>query len=78
MTSILRRRFLLQDPRTNRTTYKIRVKTSDRPGAGTDANVYIDLRGEMGATGECTDSSSWSSITHTCVVRAPLQHTHVQ
>ncbi|KAG2501257.1 hypothetical protein HYH03_001064 [Edaphochlamys debaryana] len=42
----------LQNPRTNRNMYKIRVKTSDRPGAGTDANVYIDLRGDNGTTGK--------------------------
>ncbi|KXZ51726.1 hypothetical protein GPECTOR_11g173 [Gonium pectorale] len=40
------------DPRKNRTLYKIRVKTGDRAGAGTDANVYIDLRGEGGNTGK--------------------------
>jgi hypothetical protein len=34
----------LQDPRKNRALYKIKVKTSDRSGAGTDANVYIGAR----------------------------------
>ncbi|GIL93966.1 hypothetical protein Vretimale_245 [Volvox reticuliferus] len=42
----------VQNPRNNRVTYKLRVKTSDRPGAGTDANVYIDLRGDLGSTGK--------------------------
>ncbi len=56
--NVTRRSCLPQDPRTNRTTYKIRVKTSDRSGAGTDANVYIDLRGDMGATGGYTAGSS--------------------
>ncbi|GLC54185.1 hypothetical protein PLESTB_000832700 [Pleodorina starrii] len=41
-----------RNPRNQRVTYKLRVKTSDRAGAGTDANVYIDLRGEFGSTGK--------------------------
>ncbi|KAG2432966.1 hypothetical protein HXX76_008694 [Chlamydomonas incerta] len=42
----------LQNPRSQRTLYKVRVKTSDRSGAGTDANVFIDLRGDSGTTGK--------------------------
>ena len=34
------------------TTYKITVKTSNVPGAGTDANVYVILFGSNGDTGE--------------------------
>uniref|UniRef100_A0A6B2KZF9 PLAT domain-containing protein n=1 Tax=Arcella intermedia TaxID=1963864 RepID=A0A6B2KZF9_9EUKA len=33
-------------------TYNISVKTGDRPGAGTDANVLITLFGEKGDSGE--------------------------
>ncbi|XP_078332217.1 lipoxygenase homology domain-containing protein 1-like isoform X5 [Crassostrea virginica] len=36
----------------SRTTYKISVKTSNVPGAGTDANVYVILFGSNGDTGE--------------------------
>lgn len=42
----------LQNPRSQRTLYKVRVKTSDRSGAGTDANVYVDIRGDSASTGE--------------------------
>ncbi len=48
----------LQDPRSLRTMYKIKVKTSDRSGAGTDANVYIDMRGDNGASGEASCRSA--------------------
>ena len=34
-------------------TYHIYVTTSDKKGAGTDANVYIDIHGEDGETGMC-------------------------
>eukprot|EP00736_Rhodelphis_marinus_P000918 Rmarinus@m.27357 len=34
------------------TTYLVQVATADRKGAGTDANVYIDIVGEHGATGK--------------------------
>ncbi|XP_072045883.1 lipoxygenase homology domain-containing protein 1-like [Amphiura filiformis] len=33
-------------------TYHIYVTTSDKKGAGTDANVYIDIHGEEGETGQ--------------------------
>ncbi len=32
--------------------YHIYVTTADKKGAGTDANVYIDIHGEEGETGE--------------------------
>ena len=32
--------------------YKVTVYTGDKRGAGTDANVYITLFGEMGDSGE--------------------------
>ncbi len=40
----------LQDPRSQRTMYYICVKTSNMPGAATDARVSCELRGEAGAT----------------------------
>ncbi|PNH09091.1 Lipoxygenase y domain-containing protein 1 [Tetrabaena socialis] len=40
----------LTDPRTQRRVYKVVVTTSDLRAAGTDANVYCELRGERGAT----------------------------
>ena len=33
-------------------TYKVRVKTGDRRGAGTDANVFVELYGDKGKSGE--------------------------
>ena len=33
-------------------TYKVRVKTGDRRGAGTDANVLIEIYGDKGKSGE--------------------------
>lgn len=32
--------------------YKVTVFTGDKPGAGTDANVYITMFGEFGDSGE--------------------------
>ncbi len=48
-----------QNPRNQRVTYRLRVKTSDRQGAGTDANVYIDLRGDLGSTGGWLGGGTW-------------------
>lgn len=31
--------------------YKITIRTGSRPGAGTDANVYMQIFGEQGDTG---------------------------
>ena len=39
------------NPKSNRARYKVTVKTSDIRGAGTDANVFIELLGEKGSTG---------------------------
>ncbi|KAG1662011.1 hypothetical protein FOA52_009500 [Chlamydomonas sp. UWO 241] len=41
----------LLDPAMGRRTYKVVTHTSQVPGAGTDANVYIDLAGQLGTTG---------------------------
>lgn len=70
-----------QDPRKSRVTYKLRVKTSDRPGAGTDANVYIELRGEHGSTGEIQEEEEVSGGV--LITRAPwglhnVEHTRCQ
>jgi len=34
--------------------YKIAVFTGDRRGAGTDADVYIQIIGDLGQTGKVT------------------------
>ena len=44
----------LGDKETEKVSYKIQVKTSDKVGAGTDANVKIKLTGENG------ESSEWA------------------
>ena len=59
--------------------YVVRVHTGDEWGAGTDANIFLNLYGENGDTGEreLKDSSthtnkfernhvSFSSYTYTC------------
>ncbi|MEW5311146.1 MAG: hypothetical protein WDW38_002885 [Sanguina aurantia] len=46
------------DPRANRNTYKVVVHTGDMPGAGTDSNVYVILRGDAGASGKLPLSTS--------------------
>lgn len=41
----------MQNPRAERTTYHVTVKTAAQPKtAGTDANVYVELLGQSGAT----------------------------
>lgn len=32
--------------------YKVSVRTGDRYGAGTDANVFLTIYGDLGDTGE--------------------------
>ena len=39
-------------PPTTENTYEVSVFTGDMLGAGTDANVYINIYGENGDTGE--------------------------
>lgn len=43
----------LNDPRASRNTnsYRIVVRTSNIANAGTDANVYVDIRGESASSG---------------------------
>ncbi|GFH12746.1 uncharacterized protein HaLaN_08489, partial [Haematococcus lacustris] len=41
----------LQNPRSSRTVYYVCVKTSNMLNAGTDARVYIDIKGEAGNSG---------------------------
>ena len=36
-----------------KTTYHVFVRTGNKLGAGTDANVYITLYGEVDDTGQC-------------------------
>ena len=36
------------------TTYHVHVSTGDKFGAGTDANVYINLYGDEDDTGMCS------------------------
>ena len=44
------------DKETEKVSYKIQVKTSDKLGAGTDANVKLKLTGENG------ESSEWALV----------------
>ncbi len=40
-----------KDPRTFKASYRVSVWTSDISGAGTDANVFINVYGKEGETG---------------------------
>lgn len=42
--------------------YKVSVRTGDKRGAGTDANVYIILHGENGSTGKYTLESGGNNF----------------
>ncbi len=41
----------VQDPRSFNSDYRVTVVTSDKSGAGTDANVFIVIYGPEGDTG---------------------------
>jgi hypothetical protein len=41
---------VMQNPRASKTTYLIKVVTGTLTGSGTDARVYIELRGKSGAS----------------------------
>eukprot|EP00873_Tetraselmis_striata_P010472 jgi/Tetstr1/430736/TSEL_020527.t1 len=41
-----------EDPSKQRCTYKLRIHTGDVRGAGTDANVFVNLHGSSGDTGK--------------------------
>mgnify|MGYP003344696545 FL=1 len=42
----------VNDPNSNKTTYKIDIHTSDMDNAGTDANVHLIVFGDKGDTGK--------------------------
>ncbi|EDQ93112.1 uncharacterized protein MONBRDRAFT_31037 [Monosiga brevicollis MX1] len=46
----------------NKRTYRVKVHTGDQKGAGTDANVYVNLHGSLGDSG---DRHLKNSLTHT-------------
>ncbi|GAB4821886.1 hypothetical protein N2152v2_008932 [Parachlorella kessleri] len=50
-----------KDPRLDEVTYKVVVYTSDVKGAGTDASVFLELKGDQHCSGPVVLSSSDSS-----------------
>ena len=51
----------LEDPRSQQTNYLVTVHTSDKAGAGTDANVFVILHGEAGTSGRLELSAKAAS-----------------